>query len=620
MPRNGVQQLGYRGRVRTGCLTCRMRKVRCDEARPVCHNCTRLRRQCAYKTKSSSPLVIDQAKLLTEKSSADNLPINIVDKSSPLSQTHGSSYYVSSTPCVGRLNNVSARAPTPPTPPASSPSLSSITPLRSALTPASTSPASSETSPSPFPGGWYETTKLERTLQGQRRTMLTSSGNSADVDLPSVLISRDIELTTTIDLLNTRGLSAHLTTYFTEEVICPGITPFDNINWQHAKHHIASWGETCTAVALGMTAVAALHKSTVLNFSNSRALVYYSSAKCSLGELLSDPCRDFNVSIVVVFLLCLFELLHSGEIAPILKPATPTFIERLAEWAKQPSSLHSPLSVRLVVWLKIIQSITLRGGGQGLLDEHVYELLPDYSGLATNLEALPGHEDEYMPNHMFQVLSAPLFDFYFRLQLLSGEMARLTHYHRSRVSGSDQNEIVCSLDGIKSRLRALWDSRPTIQRQTPETIRTQLAPCMSGALLQLIGICNAAYHAEFVEIDRILGDPLLRWTDSRESIQAIRKIVDDDRQSHYDDHENCDAWSPNSGYIRALFLYAIECMDTEQNQWAVDRIAEIQSPICHGAYFSAFAKALSDAQILKGRRVTSKYFSVWYFGSPPPYM
>ncbi|KAB8225384.1 hypothetical protein BDV33DRAFT_187581 [Aspergillus novoparasiticus] len=37
-------------RRRTGCLTCRARKVRCDETKPTCANCTRLRLQCIYKT------------------------------------------------------------------------------------------------------------------------------------------------------------------------------------------------------------------------------------------------------------------------------------------------------------------------------------------------------------------------------------------------------------------------------------------------------------------------------------------------------------------------------------------------------------------------------------------
>lgn len=36
-------------RRRTGCLTCRARKVRCDEAKPTCANCLRVRLNCVYK-------------------------------------------------------------------------------------------------------------------------------------------------------------------------------------------------------------------------------------------------------------------------------------------------------------------------------------------------------------------------------------------------------------------------------------------------------------------------------------------------------------------------------------------------------------------------------------------
>lgn len=36
-------------RRRTGCLTCRARKVRCDEGKPGCSNCDRLRLRCLYK-------------------------------------------------------------------------------------------------------------------------------------------------------------------------------------------------------------------------------------------------------------------------------------------------------------------------------------------------------------------------------------------------------------------------------------------------------------------------------------------------------------------------------------------------------------------------------------------
>lgn len=33
-------------RAKTGCVTCRRRKVRCDEAKPICGNCVATRRYC----------------------------------------------------------------------------------------------------------------------------------------------------------------------------------------------------------------------------------------------------------------------------------------------------------------------------------------------------------------------------------------------------------------------------------------------------------------------------------------------------------------------------------------------------------------------------------------------
>lgn len=40
-------------RSRTGCWTCRTRKVKCDEGRPVCGQCTRLGHNCDYSPRLS---------------------------------------------------------------------------------------------------------------------------------------------------------------------------------------------------------------------------------------------------------------------------------------------------------------------------------------------------------------------------------------------------------------------------------------------------------------------------------------------------------------------------------------------------------------------------------------
>ncbi|WPG99404.1 Hypothetical protein R9X50_00221800 [Acrodontium crateriforme] len=43
-----------RRRVKTGCYTCRERRVKCDESRPACEKCRRGKRECEYPCRSSS--------------------------------------------------------------------------------------------------------------------------------------------------------------------------------------------------------------------------------------------------------------------------------------------------------------------------------------------------------------------------------------------------------------------------------------------------------------------------------------------------------------------------------------------------------------------------------------
>ncbi len=147
----------------------------------------------------------------------------------------------------------------------------------------------------------------------------------------------------------------------------------------------------------------------------------------------------------------------------------------------------------------------------------------------------------------------------------------------------------------------------------PDDLRDQLAPKIANPIITLIGLCDAAYHAEFVEIDRVLGDPVSESTDSKEAMRRIREAIDGGWNAY-------EEGKLNSGYLRPLFLYAIECMDSEENQWAVERLGQIRNAICRSAFFASFGKALSDAQLRKERRVTSKYFCIWYFGVPPPFM
>ncbi|KAF4472118.1 Transcriptional regulatory moc3 [Fusarium albosuccineum] len=578
-----MQQRNYRGRVRSGCLTCRSRKVKCDEGRPTCHNCTRLEKQCVYQARRSSrrPETTPSSRSPAERSDArrPGRQLETQDTSQP------ESHSTSATQTNGILE---------------------------------TSPSDHQASPEdPFmyPDSSIVdvTARLERAL-ADRYQNATPDEPSVDADSPATLISRDIELTTTMDLLAACSEPSRLTSFFLESVDCPGVTPFDSVNWHFAKCHIVELGKTCSAIMSGITAVATLFKAQLYGLSPSRSLSQYRSTRAAHEELLGDPTQDFSCCLVVVLLLCLFEVAQSGDGLPTFKDPSQLFLERLGAWAQHAKS-HSELALRLTLWIKMLQVVTMRGGGMGLLSDSIYSLLPDYDGPFPSIKP-PASREPGLSTHLHNVLCAPVFDFYFHLQILSGEIAKLTHYHRSRTTGVDQKEVAQLAANIKSRLRELWNSRSATQRQTPQDLRDQLAPKVANTVIQLVGICNAAYHAEFVELDRVLGDPVSQWTDSRYAIRAIREIVD----SRYACSDTIESEGLNPGYLRPLFLCAIECMDREENQWAAERIAQIRDPIYRGTFFSTFAKELSNAQMRKERRVTSKYFCIWYFGVPPPYM
>ncbi|RBR14242.1 hypothetical protein FVER53590_29553 [Fusarium verticillioides] len=575
---------GYRGRVRSGCLTCRARKVKCDEAKPVCNNCTRLQRQCTYKPR----------RVFRQTASADNSPpgqpLSLQFEGSPQAlEAHDTNQSHSSLSLTDDYENQG-----------SSKVLST-----------------ERTNQTPF---LYEgrtnvdvTACLQKALQYRSAAPIVDENYERD-ESPLNLISRDIELTTTLDILTLRTQSPYMTELFLETVECPGITPFDLLNWKLAKQHIVHLGKSCLAISSGITAVATLCSGQVFALSTSESLSRYHPARKNVEELLGDDEKDFEFVLVAVFLLCMFELIHSGDITPYLREPSRIFTRRLQAWAQTQAS-YSELSMRIVTWLKILYSASFRGGAMGLLSERVVSLLPNFAGPIPNLRP-PVDQEPEISNHLYEVLSAPIFDFYCQLQTLSGEIAKLSLYHRSRTKRKDQQEVVERMATLKARLRALWESRCATQRQSPEHLHSQMVPRIADMISSLISICEAAYYAEFIDIGRQLGDPVSQSPDSIEALDRIREIA----ESHCSSDGEGRSIAINAGYLRPLFLCAIESTDKEQTDWATENLAKIQNRVYRAEFFSAFAKALSEAQTRNDRRVTSRYFCIWYFGITPPFL
>lgn len=427
----------------------------------------------------------------------------------------------------------------------------------------------------------------------------------------SLMTSQDIYLCTTIDLMAaTEAPSHHSFTYFVEEVNTPLVSPYDQVNWDRMKTHFTELATHDRAVAAAILAVQALYRAQANGLSTTRAMSLYRAAKtlfitdCEWGTL------DLEIVLVVAFLLCLFELIVPDETGSIFGQSEGSFVQRLEAWSVQ--EYRSPVSLRIEAWVRIIHAAARRGGGPGILSDIVGNLLGNHT--ASDLPGL-SYLDPYTDaaTSVYDIVSAPIFAFYLGLQKLSAQIADLSHYHRSRFTSTDQEEVAALMANLKTGISRMWEARPGLMRFEPGEIRAQFSRTIAEQLIALVGMCNAAYHTEVVEIGRTLSDPPLASAEAKQAMRHIRDIVEGD-------------WNASSGgklspgYLRPLFLCAIESIQKEDTQWAVERLKQINDPISRSRFFASFAKSLAEAQRGKERRVTTKWFCYQTFGVSPPFL
>ncbi|KAK9364825.1 hypothetical protein V1509DRAFT_635070 [Lipomyces kononenkoae] len=594
----------YRGRVRTGCLTCRRRKIKCDEQRPSCKNCIRSTRNCVYQPKKDGYLNAEQIVDVREcpiSQSSQGVPTFELDTSAPQDAED------LLRDCLGIAPPLSAS----PTTTTLGPNMDDLIlhPLES--------PASSESA---------EMVLLAH--HGHRQdgaahaAVVQASGSPS---AQSLVTSQDISLCTTIDYLDAVGIKDRPSfSFFIEEVNLPLISPFDYANWRRVKKICTELSAHNGATFAAILAVQELYKAQVTGLSTSHAGSLYETATAIFVRSLENWAQDIDTVLIISFLLSLFEFIVPSETCFVLSQTDGAFVARLEATAIH--GHYSAVALRISSWLRIIHAATRRGGHLGILSDRVSSLLPNDSIHPPSLSMLD--KDIHIAESMYDILSTPVFTFYLELQCISTQIANLSHYHRSRTTGEDQEEVAKLMSRLKTRLESIWQARPGPMRFEASELRIQLSTSVAEPLVTLVGIATAAYYAEIVEVGRTLSDPPLASPEAKQAMRRIRDIVENgdwnayastcNRAKSSSSHYKSDNLHP--AYLRPLFLYAIESINLADTQWAVDHIKRINNHICRSEFFARFAESLSEAQRNKGRRVTTRYFCYQAFGVAPPYL
>ncbi|KAK9235249.1 hypothetical protein V1525DRAFT_281368 [Lipomyces kononenkoae] len=323
-----------RPRVRSGCITCRRRKVKCDEQRPHCYNCTRLKRTCIYEESSNS--------LYSQNTSSRRLWKRA--NSTTTTTAAGTAAFT--------------------TPAGASPSSLSLSFISTAID----------------LEGWTASPSLmEFDANGEFtvREQANRFGLPGSVGSPLLSWSQAPLLSDSASLIlgpaTPPVLNNTIFSYFLERVEPPFIAKVDALNWKPMKKYIVDLGCRHTLVSQAISAVESLYRAKANHDDIINSTASYYAAKSGYASMLERGSDDPETVLVVTFLLCCFEIVAQHETVSITLEPEGALVAKLEAWQSNATS-WSPGLCRLQAWFQILHARALHLGGRGLLSPKIASL------------------------------------------------------------------------------------------------------------------------------------------------------------------------------------------------------------------------------------------------------
>lgn len=551
-----------KGRVRTGCLTCRARKVKCGEERPACFNCTRLNRACFYEMSPTDYRHVMQS------------PSSGADKSATLTGISADHIDIFSQINMGASPN----------------------PIYGITQDLQASPGNLSASFDAVAGEWGEIFAADPYHALDTRISPQYSSEDILLDLPQVV-----------------GSMIRFE-YFVSHVQPPFIVPWDEGNWINAKLEFVEMSAYSPPISAALAAVETLYEGLDGDGKTADTLPAYFTAKAAYTLAINDGQLNTDQLFVVTFLLCCCEVVAQQEtVSSTLKQKDSLVAALEASVDQKP---WSPLVQRIIIWMHLFHAKALHLGGRGILGPKVLSLLEDQQDVALCIRSRSSNTGVGR-QALTQSLQQTLFGFYLELQRISILAASMNRHHRPRGAPADEI-LVDRLSGVISRrLENLWHGRPDILDCTVAEL-SRVLNCSSEDLAHtylLSCLCRLCYNAEIVYYLRSQG----RLNTDMQKIQAaresIRALID---EAHIG--ANGEALFRQPALIWPLFLYSVESGSEEEVSWALTKFGSIRSPLWHTEIIKTFVRELTEEQLRNGERVDSRFFCVEKYGFVPPFL
>ncbi|SCO58734.1 uncharacterized protein FFMR_15890 [Fusarium fujikuroi] len=550
-----------RTRVRTGCMTCRTRKVKCDELKPFCDNCKRVNKACVYQ------------------------PPQFIG-------------YSQKSPPAEHCFNGGAEAQW------QSPSNSNC---RISL------PTEDGEADEPSPNGPITPHIPDPLIDGDAGYPDFSWGEWGDpfpassfgAEAQHLLLQRSPEQRSLPSDIFPNPSSTY--SFFLSKVDPPFIALWDSFNWCIAKGYLAQLATTTPAIAAAIQAVETLYKSLLDGDDVSPGLSQYFAAKTLYLSLQDDLTSDMEFVLFTAFLLSCFEVVVQQETIPTLLKQEGMLIRRLEECAEPQT--WSPLARRIISWLYLFHTKAMHLGGRGILSPKVITLLRKSHHISSLTHLRVGHTS--MNDAANDAIQQALFHFYFELQDISLQVSCLNRHHRSRGTLKDETDVDNISQTLDEQLQYLWEGRPVFIDAVIDEGDWGPGDGSPVSELKLVAIlCRICYHAELIYHARAYGRSQPLSSPILNARAAIRQGIVRVSQGQ----------ALHPAFMWPLFMYGVETTDATELDWVLDKLNGISDPWWNSKVITDLASGVGREQLKKSERVDSRYFCLERFGTVPPYM
>ncbi|RAK99500.1 Zn(II)2Cys6 transcription factor [Aspergillus ibericus CBS 121593] len=553
-------------RRRTGCLTCRARKVRCDEAKPTCANCTRLRLQCAYKT--IIPGVVSRHP--SHHGNTTTAPGH------PTTADRSDVNFFHTVLCNDRLTASASGSPQQAGPGRSPQSLSTditsfdilsfigeitsdfqqkhldLTTNGLAGFPAGSAPAAIANE---------ELDHNEQPISWGAGSVPAIQGDSSDQGSSDSSGSR---------MTYEDELFAHFVMSDPPPTIFGPVT----LEWEYVRANIVGQSRDSRAILHGIYCYAEIHEASIEGKAWKLASKYHQLAcseiqSCLLGEVGETMLKRVFTT---VLLLMLAELLST----PDLWGSGTSFLHSaylLLQRFHPRTKLWTGVSHVIVSWVSLLDVRALIAGRDG---DPLIELgcLSSKPSTTPEMSTEDKDEENEPPNPSYlirEAITGPAFRFFVQTQQVIRRIVCIDLHHRSRGTVSDEFEVLQIAHQVGADLETLWNRRPRVLDvySTPEDLVQTLQPAIAFEVCRTFRQYIANFLAIFIYLHRVAFAIYPRTDRVHRAVDRIIQLATVEVESSGSDQQHLPA-----SFVWPLFVAGLEG-SMEQRRWIVKEMQRI---------------------------------------------